>query len=370
MSEQRRNFFTDQGGPDDEVFMRRCLQLAISASGYTAPNPMVGAVLVYKEKIIGEGFHRFYGGPHAEVNCINSVGPENREFIALSTLYVSLEPCCHYGKTPPCTDLIIREKIPKVVIGCRDPFPEVDGKGIEKLKAHGVDGKCCVLEKLSKQVNRRFFTFHQQQRPFIVLKWAQSADRKIAATGNQRTMISNGFSNRLVHKWRSEEQGILIGTETALLDNPALTTRFWPGKNPVRIVVDRDLRLPQTLKIFDGQSPLLVLNTKKDKAESAVTYIQIDAAFELSSILSALYSAGIISILVEGGGSLLQSFIDIGIWDEMRVITNQELEINNGHVSPQISGATLIRTENYGSDQIDYYTRNLSLTVFAATPDR
>lgn len=237
---------------NDELYMQRCLQLAQLAAGHTAPNPMVGAVLVHDGVIIGEGYHKQYGGPHAEVNCINSVAEEHKHLIPSSFIYVSLEPCAHYGKTPPCADLIIRNKIPKVVVGCRDPFKQVDGKGIEKLVNAGIDVTVGVLEKECRQVNRRFFTFHTQHRPYVLLKWAQTGDGKIASYSEERLLISNDISNKLVHKWRSEEAAILVGTNTALMDNPSLTNRLWSGKSPIRLVIDMDLRLPKHLQLFNG----------------------------------------------------------------------------------------------------------------------
>ena len=250
------------GEPSPEQCIQRCLQLADLGAGYTAPNPMVGALLVHDGLVIGEGYHQQYGEAHAEVICLRSVLASDRHRIPFSTLYVSLEPCCHFGKTPPCTDLIIREKIPHVVIGCRDPFPLVNGKGIERLQAAGVKVDCPVLEKMAEEKNRRFFTFHRQKRPYVILKWAESANHKMAS-GTGRHFISNHWSNRLVHKWRSEEAGILVGTNTAFLDNPELTARLWPGKNPVRIVLDQNLRLPQTLNLFDGTQKTIILNGKK-----------------------------------------------------------------------------------------------------------
>ncbi len=241
----------------DESFMHRCLELARLGAGYVAPNPMVGAVLLHEGRIIGEGWHKEYGKAHAEVNCINAVKESERQFISQSTLYVSLEPCAHHGKTPPCTDLIIRHKIPRVVIGCRDSFKEVDGKGIEKLKAAGIEVETAVLEQECRELNKRFFTFHTKQRPYIILKWAQTSDGFIAPLippkvgisepQTQRLFISNEYSNILVHQWRSEEAAIMVGTNTALLDNPELTTRLWPGPSPVRLVIDLNLRLPDSL---------------------------------------------------------------------------------------------------------------------------
>ena len=329
------------------VFMQRCLQLADLGVGYTAPNPMVGAVLVHNGRIIGEGYHEHYGGPHAEVNCLLSVKSDDRELISDSTLYVSLEPCVHHGKTPPCTDLIIREKIPRVVIGCRDPFVEVNGKGIEKLMAAGVHVEFPVLEDLTMEKNRRFFTFHQKKRPYIILKWAQSANHKIAGKSGGQLQISNDYSNRLVHKWRTEEAGIMIGTNTALSDNPKLTVRLWPGKNPVRIVIDREARLPDSLKIFDGTTPTIILNEQKDLQSGNLLYKKIiGGQTNIISILSTLHSLQILSVLVEGGAKLLQSFIDAGIWDEIRTITNNEMVIDEGTFSPEFRNAKFMKTEN------------------------
>ncbi|MEO6964096.1 MAG: bifunctional diaminohydroxyphosphoribosylaminopyrimidine deaminase/5-amino-6-(5-phosphoribosylamino)uracil reductase RibD [Puia sp.] len=339
-----------------DAFMQRCLHLAELGAGYTAPNPLVGAVLVHEGRIIGEGYHEKFGEAHAEVNCLNSVKTGDRPLIPASTLYVSLEPCAHHGKTPPCADLIIREKIPRVVIGCRDPFPEVDGKGIEKLLSHNVELIFPVLEKDAMACNRRFFTFHQQKRPYIILKWAATANHKIAGASGERLMISNEYSNRLVHQWRSEEAGILIGAQTALIDDPSLTTRLWPGKNPVRIVVDRTLRLPDSLKIFDRSVLSIILNEKQESQSENLIHKKINVhELFIPAILSALYSLNILSVLVEGGAKTLQSFIDSGLWDEARVITNNELEIPDGPDAPLLQNAMLLKTEQYYSDTIRYW---------------
>ena len=339
-----------------EEFMRRCLHLAALGAGATAPNPMVGAVLVHEGRILGEGYHEQFGGPHAEVNCIRSVKEADQAMIRNSTLYVSLEPCAHHGKTPPCADLIIQQKIPRVVIGCRDPFPEVDGKGIEKLLSNHVELIFPVLEEKAISLNRRFFTFHQQKRPYIILKWAESANHKIAGSAGERLRISNEYSNRLVHKWRTEESGILVGTQTALLDNPLLSARLWPGKNPIRIVLDKDLRLPETLSIFDGKIPAVILNEKKESRLGNLIYKKIDAGEPLiPAMLSALYSLNILSVLVEGGAKLLQSFIDSGLWDETRIITNRELEIPAGLHSPFLKKEFPSKTESYFSDTVQYH---------------
>jgi diaminohydroxyphosphoribosylaminopyrimidine deaminase / 5-amino-6-(5-phosphoribosylamino)uracil reductase len=317
---------------------------------------MVGAVLVHNGKIIGEGYHEIYGGPHAEVNCLSSVKAVDRSLIQESTLYISLEPCVHHGKTPPCTDLIIREKIPRVVIGCRDPFKEVNGKGIEKLIANGVIVGYPVLEELAKEKNKRFFTFHQLKRPYIILKWAESSNHKIGGKSGEKIKISNQYTDRLVHKWRSEEAGILIGTDTARLDNPELTNRLWKGKNPVRIVLDKELRLSDHLNIFDGKVPTIILNGKKDMKSGELIFKKINGEqTDIPSILSSLHSLHILSILVEGGAKLLQSFIDSELWDEMRIITNTEMVIENGIPSPDFKNAKHLKTEYLASDRIGYY---------------
>jgi diaminohydroxyphosphoribosylaminopyrimidine deaminase/5-amino-6-(5-phosphoribosylamino)uracil reductase len=354
--------------------MYRCLELALLGAGHTAPNPMVGSVLVYedrdtgKERIIGEGYHERYGQAHAEANCIASVKEEDRPLIAESTLYVSLEPCAHYGKQPPCADLIIGKKIPRVVAGCRDPFPQVNGKGIEKLLAAGVEVKVGVLEAECREVNRRFFTFHTKHRPYIVLKWAQSADGKIAEVGRApksegrcrpdgaRTFISNEYSNRLVHKWRAEEAAILVGTRTALMDDPALTVRLWEGGNPVRLVIDKELRLPSSLQLFDGKVRTVVFNRLRHEEGGAVEYYQLATDSSLVQQVSmALTQLKIQSVLVEGGARLLQSFIDEDYWDEARVITNNELRLPGGLPAPELKDARLLAQESLSTDTVRYY---------------
>jgi diaminohydroxyphosphoribosylaminopyrimidine deaminase / 5-amino-6-(5-phosphoribosylamino)uracil reductase len=362
--------------------MHRCLELALLGAGHTAPNPMVGAVLVYDDpgagkdgiigegRIIGEGYHQQYGQAHAEVNCIASVREEDRPLIAASTLYVSLEPCAHFGKTPPCADLIIEKKIPRVVVGCRDPFPQVNGKGIEKLLAAGVEVTVGVLEKECIALNRRFFMFNTQHRPYIVLKWAQSADGKIAEVGREkdgmgtrkageaRTLISNDYSNRLVHKWRSEEAAILVGTRTALADDPALTVRLWNGPDPIRLVIDKELRLPSSLQLFDRKVRTIVFNTLRHEEEDNLLYYQLATDSSLvHQITLALYQLKIQSVLVEGGGRLLQSFIDEDYWDEARVITNNDLEIPGGLAAPVLKDARLVSRETFLSDFVRYYRK-------------
>jgi diaminohydroxyphosphoribosylaminopyrimidine deaminase / 5-amino-6-(5-phosphoribosylamino)uracil reductase len=355
--------------------MRRCLQLAALGAGTVAPNPMVGAVLVYRDTIIGEGYHRIYGQAHAEVNCIrdmeeryalgewDSLGFSGAgELIRQSTLYVSLEPCAHYGKTPPCADLIIAKGIPRVVAGIRDPFKEVDGKGIEKLKRAGVEVVVPVLEDACRELNRRFFTFHREHRPYIILKWAQSADGYIGRP-EERVAVSNTWSNLLVHRWRSEEAAILVGTGTALTDNPSLTNRHWTGKHPLRLVLDPHTRLPGHLRVFDGETPTLVFHRdpRRGGEESAgLEYIQLESATVqpnlLPPMLAALYHRKVQSVLVEGGAQLLQSFIDQGLWDEIRIITSGSVYLSGGVSAPSMPEARLLRSFAFEGDHVSIYS--------------
>ncbi|MEO8568998.1 MAG: bifunctional diaminohydroxyphosphoribosylaminopyrimidine deaminase/5-amino-6-(5-phosphoribosylamino)uracil reductase RibD, partial [Ginsengibacter sp.] len=331
----------------DEQYMARCLQLANAGAGNVAPNPMVGATLVYENRIIGEGSHQKYGQAHAEVNCINSVSEEDKVLINQSTLYVSLEPCSHFGKTPPCTDLITKHKIPKVIIGCEDIFKEVSGKGIQKLKDAGIEVITGVLENECLDVNKRFFTFHEKFRPYIILKWAQSLNGKISNTGTKRILISNDYSNRLVHKWRSEESAILVGTNTALLDDPLLTARLWYGKNPVRIIIDKELRLPSTLKIFNNDAKTIVYNLIKNSNERDLVHIKLAKGNFIEELIHSLFEMNIQSLLVEGGAKTLQSFIDKNLWDEARIITNENVIIENGIAAPEMKDFIFEKKERY-----------------------
>ncbi|MEO9070836.1 MAG: bifunctional diaminohydroxyphosphoribosylaminopyrimidine deaminase/5-amino-6-(5-phosphoribosylamino)uracil reductase RibD [Ginsengibacter sp.] len=338
----------------DEQYMIRCIQLAKLGAGNVAPNPMVGAVLVYEDKIIGEGYHQKYGEAHAEVNCINSVSEKNKSLLEKSTIYVSLEPCSHYGKTPPCADLIIKNKIRKVVIGVKDIYNKVDGKGIQKLQNAGLQVITGVVENKCHDLNKRFFTFHQKKRPYIILKWAQSANGKIGSN-DERILISNDYSNRLVHKWRSEEAAILVGTNTALIDNPSLTTRLWEGKNPVRIVIDKELKLPPDLKIFNKEVRTFIFNSSKNSIEENLQYIKLENEIFSQDLLHSLFELNIQSVLIEGGTKTLQSFIDLGFFDEVRVITNQEMIIENGISAPEMKNFKLIKQEKHFGDMIGYY---------------
>jgi diaminohydroxyphosphoribosylaminopyrimidine deaminase/5-amino-6-(5-phosphoribosylamino)uracil reductase len=339
-----------------ELYMHRCLQLAKLGAGRVAPNPMVGAVLVYEGRIIGEGYHQQYGQAHAEVNCINSVKQEERHLIEKAIIYVSLEPCAHFGKTPPCADLIIRHNIRTVVVGCRDPFKQVDGKGIEKLESAGVQVVAGVLENECRELNKRFFTFHTKQRPYIILKWAQSKNHKIANADFSRVLISNAFSNRLVHKWRSEEAAIMVGTNTALQDNPELNTRHWTGPDPVRLIVDMNLRLPDTLRAFNKQQKTVVFNSIRNEEHDGLVYYKLDKEPSLvKSVIEACYVLNLQSILIEGGNKLAESFINENMWDEARVIENSQLIIDDGLRAPVLSNHVLISSEGIATDIVSFY---------------
>lgn len=339
-----------------EKYINRCIQLAKNAEGKTYPNPLVGSVLVYKDEIIGEGWHQQAGKPHAEVNAIHSVKDE--KLLKKATIYVSLEPCSHFGKTPPCSDLIIDKKIKKVVIGTMDPFAKVAGRGIKKLMNAGCGVVLGVLEKECQELNKRFFTFHQKKRPFIILKWAQSQDGFIAPLQQKErkpVWISNQKSKQLVHKWRSEEQAILVGTKTAVNDNPKLNTRLWEGKNPTRVVIDRELRIPESSHLFDGKISTLVFteNTSTGNQDN-LTFIQIDFQKNVpQKICDHLYEQELQSVIIEGGQQTLQHFIDENLWDEARVFTGSAF-LKEGIKAPIFSGKEISKQE-IGDNNLSIY---------------
>ena len=320
----------------DEKYIKRCIELASNGLCNAAPNPMVGAVIVHNDRIIGEGYHACCGQGHAEVNAIASV--KERELLKDATIYVSLEPCSHYGKTPPCADLIIRTGIPRVVVGCVDPFSKVSGRGIQRLRDAGIEVKVGVLEKECQQLIRRFVTFNLKQRPYITLKWAQSADgfMDIKREGGQPVVLSTPITSTYVHKQRAENKAILVGRRTALLDNPSLTTRHWYGKNPLRLVIDRELTLPSTLRLFDGETETIVFTEKEKEDQHNLIYIQLDFGHDiLPQIMNVLYERKIQSLLVEGGSQLLQTFLDTDLWDEI-FVEHAEKVLEDGVKSPQI----------------------------------
>lgn len=311
-----------------ELYIKRCLQIAKNGLGSTRPNPMVGAVVVFENKIIGEGFTSAYGGNHAEVNAINSV--KDKSLFEKSTLYVTLEPCSHFGKTPPCSDLIVKHKIPEVVIGCIDDNPAVAGKGIAKLKAAGCKVTVGVLENACKMHHKRFFTFHNKKRPYIILKWAETKDGFIAPkTKNEQkpVWITNTYSRQLVHKWRAEEQAILVGTNTVLEDNPSLTVRDWEGNNPTRVVIDRTSKLNLAYNVFNAEAETFIINEQNVDFTKPIA-IQITNLF---------YQNNINSIIIEGGLKTLQTFIDENLWDEARIFTGA-IEFKDGIKAPKLKG--------------------------------
>jgi len=337
-----------------EKYMRRCIELAELALGDVSPNPMVGAVIVCDDHIIGEGYHKKYGEAHAEVNAINQVFEKfdnAAELLTRSVIYVSLEPCAHYGKTPPCTDLIIKHQIPKVVVGCRDPFDAVNGKGIEKLKAAGIDIETWILEKECQWLNRRFFTRVQKHRPYVILKWAQTADGFFAPADKTKHWITGPESRRLVHQWRGEEDAVLVGKNTAAIDNPQLNIRYGKGKDPVRIVIDRRLELSKSLNLFDQSAETLVINEVKTDADGLVKYISLEDfdRYVPQYILYQLYLRDIQSVVVEGGAYTLNSFIEAGLWDEARVFTGKT-DLFSGIRSPSITGETVDEMRSGGDE--------------------
>ncbi|HZJ35000.1 MAG TPA: bifunctional diaminohydroxyphosphoribosylaminopyrimidine deaminase/5-amino-6-(5-phosphoribosylamino)uracil reductase RibD [Gillisia sp.] len=354
-----------------EKYIKRCIQLAQNGLGTTYPNPMVGSVLVYKDKIIGEGWHRKAGEAHAEVIAINSV--KNKSLLKKATIYVSLEPCSHYGKTPPCSDLIIASGIKKVVIGTIDPFAKVAGRGIKKLFESGCEVNLGFLETECEELNKRFFTFHQLKRPYIILKWAQSEDGFIAPlpaeinSKREPVWITNKYSKQLVHKWRSEEQSILVGTNTAVADNPKLNTRLWDGPNPVRIVIDQHLRIMKDSALFDGSIKTIVICGNTTANLNAIQWRQTDCEllvietkdFEkeiASQICQILYEHELQSVIIEGGTRTLQTFINAGLWDEARVFTGK-IQFKTGVKSPKLKG-TMKLNEMIDGDQLKFYTND------------
>jgi len=321
--------------------MLRCIQLAKNGLGTTYPNPLVGSVIVRNDRIIGEGWHYKAGLPHAEVNAIKSV--ENKELLKEATIYVSLEPCSHFGKTPPCADLIIESGIKKVVVGSLDPNPKVAGRGIKKLMEAGCEVIVGALDGECDALNKRFFTFHQKKRPYIFLKWAETADGFISPKNETRNKkepvwITNEFSRQLVHKMRSEEQAILVGTNTVLQDNPSLTVREWAGENSVRIVIERSLKLSQDFSVFDGTAKTIVFNEKETKTSGNLDFEKIDFSKEIpQQICEALFRKEIQSVLIEGGAKTLQTFIDANLWDEAFVF-NGSICFGEGIKAPNFKG--------------------------------
>ncbi|WP_160127547.1 bifunctional diaminohydroxyphosphoribosylaminopyrimidine deaminase/5-amino-6-(5-phosphoribosylamino)uracil reductase RibD [Kordia antarctica] len=321
--------------------MKRCLQLAANGLQTAMPNPSVGAVIVYNDVIIGEGYTSAFGGNHAEVNAIHSV--KDKSLLKDATIYVSLEPCSHFGKTPPCSEFIIKHKIPKVVIGTIDPFAKVAGKGIARLQDSGCQVTLGVLEAECKVSNKRFFTFHQHKRPYIILKWAETQDGFIDKIRHendpiQPNWITNKFSRQLVHKWRSEEAAILVGTNTAITDNPKLNTRDWHGKNPVRIVLDKSLRIPESYALFDQTIKTIALTEQLKENSENIIFETIDFSKNIAEqICEVLYKHELQSVIIEGGKQTLQTFIDSNLWDEARIFKGN-VQFQQGIEAPKLEG--------------------------------
>ena len=330
-----------------ETYIKRCLQIAKNGLGSTRPNPMVGAVIVHNNLIIAEGFTSAYGGNHAEVNAINAV--KDKSILTECTLYVTLEPCSHFGKTPPCSDLIVRHKIQNVVIGCIDDNPEVAGKGIAKLRASGCNVTVGILEAECKAHHKRFFTFHNKKRPYIILKWAETADGFIAPLKKDEkkpVWITNKYSRQLVHKWRAEEQAILVGTNTVIEDNPRLTVRDWSGENPIRVVLDRTSKLNSDYSIFNDEAKTLRVTNKDIDFEKPIAI----------QIADVLFKQNINSIIIEGGSQTLQTFIDENLWDEARVFTGST-SFKTGIKAPELIG-NLISESQIKNDLLKIYAKD------------
>jgi diaminohydroxyphosphoribosylaminopyrimidine deaminase/5-amino-6-(5-phosphoribosylamino)uracil reductase len=332
----------------DEKYMKMCIDLASKGFPKAMPNPLVGCIIVYRDKIIGTGYHQVYGENHAEVNAINSV--EDKSLLNDSTLYVTLEPCVHFGKTPPCANLIVQSKIPRVVIGSLDTFSEVNGKGIEALREAGVTVKTSVLEGECRALNKRFFTFHEKKRPYIILKWAKSSDGLIAPKNQTEPFWMTGKeSKKLVHQWRGEETAILVGKNTVIIDNPLLTTREIKGDNPIRILIDKNLSLATNYAVFNNEATTLVVNESKESQR----HVKVDFNSFFPSLMKALHQRGIQSLIVEGGAITLNSFIASNYWDEARVFTSKKL-LGNGIQSPVIE-LDINKNIFIDDDKLDYY---------------
>lgn len=337
-----------------EIYIQRCLDLAQNGLGSTYPNPMVGSVIVYQGKIIGEGWHQKAGEPHAEVNAINSV--KNKSLLTKSTIYVSLEPCSHFGKTPPCSDLIIQHKIPTVIIGTVDPNDKVAGKGIEKLQKAGIKVKVGVLEKECRELNKRFFTFHTKKRPYIILKWAESADGFLSPLNKKEqkpVWITNVYARQLVHKWRTEEQAILVGTKTVLDDNPQLNARDWFGKNPIRIILDRSGKISEDYAVKKGSQKSIILTEQEilTKDENCIYENLIFGEQLPEKISNLLYQYQIQSVIIEGGRQTLQSFIDADLWDEARIFKGNII-LHQGTKAPILKGEIVVKQKSINDELI------------------
>ena len=338
-----------------EYFINKCIELAQKGICDVSPNPMVGSIIVCNNKIIGQGYHKYYGKEHAEVNAIKNV--KDKSLLKKSTLYVNLEPCCHYGKTPPCTDLIIKKRIPQVVIGCIDPNSQISGQGIEKLEKNSVKVIYGVLEKKCKSLNKRFFTFNNLKRPYIILKWAKSSNNFIAPINQTKPFwMTSEKSRMIVHKWRSEEDSILVGTNTVILDNPSLNIRLTDGENPMRIVIDKNLLLDKELNVFNNESKTIIFNEIKTFSSDTNYYLKVNFKNLISEILNELYNLDITSMIVEGGAYTLNKFIDKNIYDEIRIFTTKKI-LKKGIKSPITPNIKKSLSEKIEDDLLEVYIK-------------
>ncbi|QDH78661.1 bifunctional diaminohydroxyphosphoribosylaminopyrimidine deaminase/5-amino-6-(5-phosphoribosylamino)uracil reductase RibD [Echinicola soli] len=338
----------------DEKYMLRALELAELGRGNVSPNPMVGCVIVHNDAIIGEGYHMKYGGPHAEPNAVNSV--KEQALLKESTVYVTLEPCAHFGKTPPCANLLVEKQVEKVVIAVADSNPLVGGKGIKILQDAGIEVVTGVLERHARQLNKRFFTTIEKKRPYVILKWAQTKDGFIARANYDSKWISNSYCRQLVHKWRAEEDAIMVGTKTAHFDDPKLNVRDWHGENPLRIVLDKQLTLDKNLHLFDHSIPTLCYNLLKDESEKNLTYVKLKDHFDIEDILNDLHHRKVQSVIIEGGSYLLQKFIQSELWDEARVFTGNDT-FESGIVAPKLKQRAS-ETLNIMGDCLEIFEQN------------
>jgi len=335
----------------DELYMQRALELALLGIGSVSPNPLVGCVIVHNGEVIGEGWHQKYGEAHAEVNAVRAV--KEKERLAQSTVYVNLEPCAHFGKTPPCADMLISHRVKKVVIANVDSNPLVAGQGIARMKDAGIEVTTGILEQRGRELNKRFFTFIEKHRPYVVLKWAQTADGFIARENYESKWISDVLSRQLVHKWRAEEDAVLVGARTAAHDNPQLSVRDWTGRNPVRVVIDRFLRLSDRLHLFDRSQPTLYYNVLKHEEHHNLTMVRLDEDAFLAQLMKDLYQRKIQSLIVEGGAQTLASFIENDLWDEARMFTS-ERHFEKGITAPTLRGKRVLQ-QPWASDHLTIY---------------
>ncbi|MEN4761819.1 MULTISPECIES: bifunctional diaminohydroxyphosphoribosylaminopyrimidine deaminase/5-amino-6-(5-phosphoribosylamino)uracil reductase RibD [unclassified Chryseobacterium] len=338
----------------DEFYIKRCIELAQKAIGKTYPNPLVGSIIVHNAEIIGEGYHHKAGEPHAEINAINSV--KDKSLIPESTIYVSLEPCAHFGKTPPCALKIKELGFKKVVIGAMDSHDKVNGKGKKIIQDAGIEVVSGVLENECIELNKRFFTYHEKKRPYIILKWAESGDGFLDKDFKPYS-ISNSLVNQFVHQLRADEHAILVGTQTALNDNPSLNVRNVEGINPVRILIDFELKVSQDFNIYNREAKTIVINSVKEEVQDHIHFIKIDKENFLSDVMEALYKEQIQSVIIEGGSFTLQQFINANLWDEAIVIKNENLKLENGTKAPEFD-FTFNKVENFRDNLIEFYRNN------------